>query len=550
MSLSSIELNYLIWRYLEENGFGLAAYALEKDSRCTDYEAANSRLLPAINPGCLVNLVQKGILYTFLDTPRDQRAEKVLLVNAVLASNAEHEEATANGHVSTSEAGSNGTTKAADSAEAAATESAMDTDAPAETENQTSLDFITQSLTPRATFATSVAAAWHPALQVLISGHELSSAVIHALGDSGVAETVTLSHPPLIVAGSAVPNVISAVAWAPQGATVVTAGLSGEIRAWTLDGRLKNIVNSLTDGTRVPASLLSVLWNPRGSLVLTVDARQTITVWDGTSLSLVAELPGTDLPPGELHVCWVSELKFAVLTKRNGIRIMAVKNAFEPLAVVGLLAGHAHTITNLAFLPVLKLLALASDTDYAIKIWNSHLAQDALEVNLAEAETGAEGRRHCAPIVELKWLSRAGDVQGNELLSVLMEGTVTVWDAFTGELLLSANVFDNADNFRFGPDQTLTTRHSLVYGSSVSPDCCFLALGDDVGNVTVWDIQTPRYRGTRDLLRCVAVYGVDEQPDVGVSELAWAADNKSICVSYKGRDSVVLSFPGLPTTAH
>ena len=65
MSLTSKELNYLIWRYLQESGYDLSAYALDQQSQCSEYEnnPTTQALIQKIKPGCLVNLIQKGILY-------------------------------------------------------------------------------------------------------------------------------------------------------------------------------------------------------------------------------------------------------------------------------------------------------------------------------------------------------------------------------------------------------------------------------------------------------------------------------------------------------
>ena len=62
MSLTSKELNYLVWRYLQESGNELAAYALEQKATFD-----NKDVIQKVQPGCLVELVQKGILYTLAE---------------------------------------------------------------------------------------------------------------------------------------------------------------------------------------------------------------------------------------------------------------------------------------------------------------------------------------------------------------------------------------------------------------------------------------------------------------------------------------------------
>lgn len=61
MSIASEELNYLIWRYLQEAGHEVSALALQEETRVLEFEERFKEHIPL---GCLVQLVQKGILYT------------------------------------------------------------------------------------------------------------------------------------------------------------------------------------------------------------------------------------------------------------------------------------------------------------------------------------------------------------------------------------------------------------------------------------------------------------------------------------------------------
>lgn len=61
MSLSSNEINYLIWRYLQEGGLEISAYALQDETKINNLDDKYGERTPI---GCLVDLVQKGILYT------------------------------------------------------------------------------------------------------------------------------------------------------------------------------------------------------------------------------------------------------------------------------------------------------------------------------------------------------------------------------------------------------------------------------------------------------------------------------------------------------
>lgn len=61
MSITSEELNYLIWRYLQETGNELSALALQEETRVKEFDKLYKQHVPL---GTLVNLVQKGILFS------------------------------------------------------------------------------------------------------------------------------------------------------------------------------------------------------------------------------------------------------------------------------------------------------------------------------------------------------------------------------------------------------------------------------------------------------------------------------------------------------
>lgn len=60
MSVTSDELNYLIWRYLQESGHELSTFALQKETRA---HLLDSQFSKHISIGALVSIVQKGIQY-------------------------------------------------------------------------------------------------------------------------------------------------------------------------------------------------------------------------------------------------------------------------------------------------------------------------------------------------------------------------------------------------------------------------------------------------------------------------------------------------------
>lgn len=65
MSLTSDEMNYLVYRYLLESGFTHAAFALGHESRVDGARVADGD--GKIPPGALIAFVQKGLQYCELE---------------------------------------------------------------------------------------------------------------------------------------------------------------------------------------------------------------------------------------------------------------------------------------------------------------------------------------------------------------------------------------------------------------------------------------------------------------------------------------------------
>lgn len=524
MSLTSVELNYLIWRYLSESGHDLAAYAVEKHTRCLEYEHKNNKFLGAVAPGALASLVQKGILYSLAEDAAAGNTDRLSLAQALTAP--------------------------ALTLDAQPVPPVSPENSPAAPEPD-ARPHSTKTLARRAALSPAVTALWSPTGDAVVCGREdalaaifeVASNVLDVAANSDNFAVVPVS-PAAVLNHTATDGTISTVSWTATG--IATAGVVGEVRAWWPDGRLRNIANSPTDPARAPSTLTALQWCPHKQLALTTDAHNTVSIWDGSSWTLLLEVRSDGAPDSSAAACWVGDLKFAVSTAKHTIKIYSLLRADGAAVVAGQLAGHAHVVLALVFSDISKLLASASDADYAIKVWNSLLPAEALELNV-RADRVPYLHYHRAPVVGLFWLARAGDVEGNQLVLVLMDGAVNVWDAFLGDVLVLANVFHNPDNFQFDGDVDVVLRRSLVFGAAVSPDLTVLALGDDVGNVTVWDINPGHYAGTRDLLRCVGIYAVavehtvGENGETGICDLVWDPLGTQLCVCYKGSDSVVLA---------
>ncbi|KAK6458264.1 WD40-repeat-containing domain protein [Scheffersomyces xylosifermentans] len=613
MSLTSTELNYLVWRYLQESGFELAAFALDKHTRCSHYEhEGNTSIIASIEPGTLVNLVQKGILLSLVEeeaSGETENSERLTLFSALLKEQRDkaqsgeqdsieskkrfllkseiqrngtdndvemaepdlngHDISNSNSHTSNNEINnlSNDTT----------TENATNNDKP----NDDSLigsnsivitTFSTQLLEPVIRFEESLVSEWHPGTEVFAYGKNDSSAVINAIKDGAVLESVTLVHPNI----SNIPNEINVVSWAPQGNMIVTAGANGELRAWSPDGKLKNVANLLSDEIPVTSTeiahqeprdvtkrtsvITNLLWNESGQLLLSIDSHNQVSLWDGNTLTLIKQI-NPPLPPADnvsvIAACWLNDDKFALSTVKNSIKIYSISTQQFGLVpqldvqTIGFLHGHENSISFLRLNQKSKLLASCSDFDYLVKVWSRGSSQESLDLNVVAKE---DVKLHTSPIVALEWLQELDDV--SILLSVSMEGVLNIWNCTTGESLISSDLFNNTENFKFQPeDEKLKfTRDLLIFDAALSPNQRFLALGDDFGRVTIWDVDLSRYspKSPKNFVRCLGLYNFtipetaeeneSKTPGIGICDVKWDSESKNISVSYSGAESVVLKW--------
>ncbi|KAL7667001.1 LisH domain-containing protein [[Candida] zeylanoides] len=551
MSLSSTELNYLVWRYLQESGSGLTAYAFEKDADCLAFERDQSpEILKRIPPGCLVDLVQKGILYSIAECEA-QNAKPASWVMTIFGAVLQQSERAAK-RIKVEEADT-----AEPKTEGNDPKTESQTEGSPEARQGEASEPAAVTMAATTTLPPAITCDWHPQTNVLGYGREDSHAVIVALSGSHVAESVTLTHP--VVPGiDASENEIGIVSWSPAGNVIVTGDIGGEMRAWSPDGRLKNVANGATYKTHPHthsssgAAMVSRLrWTPSGSYLLSVDVNNHVLLWNA-SLNLIQQVRPPDANVSHegfaLDACWLDEHKFCLSTAKNTIKVFGMSGGLAK--PIGSLAGHQHVISSVVFHPHSKILASCSDYDYVIKIWHSHQLQHSLELNVGDGAV-----RHRAPIVAMSWLAEA------VLASVSMDGVVNVWDVKHAAPLISGSV--QSARARAVAATVADSEQRLVFNAAVAANGRWLATGDDAGGVAVWDVG-PQTRAS-GALTCVGFYdatsagagataGATDTTDTtgttgtttttsGICDLSWSPDSTKLCVAYKGRASVVFEWP-------
>ncbi|KAG5362162.1 F-box-like/WD repeat-containing protein TBL1X [Yarrowia sp. C11] len=352
MSITSDELNYLVWRYLQEAGFEHTTYAFQREAGVHHLDKHFSSRIPL---GALVNVAQKGIQFMEVEASVKEDGTIVdsedkpfsLFGNDYVRSGTPEitEEELKTDTLALKGAATALLTEAVDTNRAVAppalvpvaktpmTDSATNTQ---DTQNAASQKDMTRaevpiiSLTPSVDVGSVSQCQWSPvdksvlltgaagpvaSLLVLSKGDETteepSGALLPTHGDEMDVDTEDThtnndsSHDGAVstkmkvasstnLAHSPIPQGdkdITAVSWNRIGTLCVTAAFDGQLRLWTAQGKLRHILSL----HRAP--ILSVRWNKTGSLVLSIDCTNTLVVWDTTSGEVRHHLSLTVAPP-------------------------------------------------------------------------------------------------------------------------------------------------------------------------------------------------------------------------------------------------------------
>jgi len=454
MSVSSEELNYMVWRYMQEMGQELSALAMQEETRVLDFDQRYKEHIPV---GQLVDLVQKGILYTESQllasnveelgksTFHERQTyfnEKFNLANALRINIEETPEIKSTGRFAleneaeekitdeevkqslnetisvkqyvdgeTSSVPSNGistTPTTAMNTQTTVTNMAGYNFPPVNAiglNSSVSLGKISQLYE----FKTPVVTCeWHPTNPLLLClVHEDSVAQLVTFDESHnkVTTTKELRHPFALSSTSGKStNKVTCLAWSPEGHMVVTGVENGEIRLWNQEGQLQNVFNF----HRCPVICMS--WSPDSHHFVSMDVDNVAILWDVSSGTVLQhyELKSSGSGNTEsvgVDIEWVDERRFVLPGIGGAINVYETTES----KAVGKLMGHQGAISCLTFHPTKKLLASAAD-DFTIRVWHGSNS------NSTHCFYG-----HTQAITSLQWIN------DDLLISASMDGSVRIW---------------------------------------------------------------------------------------------------------------------------
>ncbi|CAN6634475.1 SIR4-interacting protein Sif2p [Trichomonascus vanleenenianus] len=571
MSISSDGLNYLVWRYLQESGFELSAYALDQEARASRVE---EELGPKVSMGTLIRLIQKGIELTEFEAQARQEIKQELkgaelaeftLVRALsideqIDAERKQEEAEAAADkqraslttTNDEDESDNNNAKNRKSGDVEMMENASTEVKLPGSENGRRKDAAAQVETVKPPVALKPLVPVFESHPATYSQWSPAASNVVAFGDAQLNVSVMSFHsdrPPSVALlhHTALPGVekeITAISWNSAGTLLVTAAFDGQMRLWTADGRQRHLLSLHK------APVFAVKWNRSGSLILSVDCTNTVAVWDafsgevrqtfhhhrsgfenGSSTTTNGGSSNSTTASGKTGVSigadadWIDGLTYAVTGEGADIVVCKV-GEWAPLLKF---KGHTQGINSIQFDTATQLLCSGSD-DHSVRIWHG---------KSTSAVAVLSG--HTAPVLVTRWLPMTESVASvldpanptskALLASASLDGTVRVWSAQLGVCLT-----------------VLSLHRSPVFNCEVSPNGRFLASGSVDGMVVVWDVASFE-SGQEDLIpsaeRAVAQYKITPEMDnAPISSLSWNSDSTKLFASFPVK-SVVLDLNSL-----
>ncbi|XP_068174938.1 F-box-like/WD repeat-containing protein TBL1XR1a [Antennarius striatus] len=484
MSISSDEVNFLVYRYLQESGFSHSAFTFGIESHISQSNI-NGALVP---PAALISIIQKGLQYVEAEVSINEDGtlfdgrpiESLSLIDAVMpdvvqtrqqayrdkmaqqqaaasapasatggsiASNAKNGENTANGE----ENGAH--TLANNHADL------MEVDGDVEIPQN-------KAMVLRGHESEVFICAWNPVSDLLASGSGDSTARIWNLSENSTSSSTQLVLRHCIrEGGQDVPSNkdVTSLDWNSEGTLLATGSYDGFARIWTKDGNLASTLG------QHKGPIFALKWNKKGNFILSAGVDKTTIIWDAHTGEAKQQFPFHSAPA--LDVDWQSNNTFASCSTDMCIHVCKLGQD-RPIKTF---QGHTNEVNAIKWDPTGNLLASCSD-DMTLKIWS--MKQDSCVHDL---------QAHSKEIYTIKW-SPTGPGTNNPsanlmLASASFDSTVRLWDVERGICI-----------------HTLTKHQEPVYSVAFSPDGRHLASGSFDKCVHIWNTQTGAlvhsYRGT------------------------------------------------------
>ncbi|TMW60076.1 hypothetical protein Poli38472_000118 [Pythium oligandrum] len=509
MAITSDEVNYLVYRYLQESGFMHSAFTFAYESQL----AKSSVISTELPPGALVSFIQKGLQYVGIEahinedgTERECEGEFSLLSPHICRV---AQSASSSARSLGSKSSNKRKRKAIDG---------TPTD-PVDVADANGVEKIdtTGVLLLSGHEKEVYGCLWNPTRNILVSGSSDSTARIWEIPSDAVVNKELTPSPKVLNHGTGPHKDVTTLEWNHDGSLLASGTYNGKTRIWTADGEMKHMFQHHN------GPVFATRWSKSSAYLLSASFDKTVSIWDSATQSKKQQVKLHDEPI--LDASWKDDATFATCSADKRICITRVGEAQADLV----LRGHKDAINSVKWDPSGRLLASCSD-DYTVKIWDPARAAALMdngsagpEADGSSSETGGNSKNmflhsfeeHTKEVYTFRW-SRTGPGSALPngpltLASASFDTTVKLWDIETGTC-------------------TRTFEHqSPVYGVAYSPNGEFLASGTIGGFINVWSLKDGAL---------VKTY----QANGDIYEVNWNKDGDLISACASSGDVAIINF--------
>ncbi|XP_063601259.1 F-box-like/WD repeat-containing protein TBL1XR1 [Penaeus indicus] len=449
MSFTSDEVNFLVYRYLQESGFYHAAYVFGIESHISQSNI-NGALVP---PAALLSIIQKGLQYTEAEISigedgSERLIDSLSLIDAVMpdvVASRQQQNQQQKAVVKTEIPSTNG--------DEGTTGENMDVD------NSVEIP-LNKATILRGHESEVFICAWNPTTDLLASGSGDSTARIWNMNDNSTSPNQLVLRHCIQKGGTEVPSNkdVTSLDWNCDGNLLATGSYDGYARIWMTDGRLASTLG------QHKGPIFALKWNKKGNYILSAGVDKTTIIWDASSGHCTQQFAFHSAPA--LDVDWQSNNSFASCSTDQCIHVCQLGEN-RPIKSF---QGHTNEVNAIKWDPQGNLLASCSD-DMTLKVRAIPFFSLSIRTEKTYICYCSESGESCVNIHCALHFSASFD------------STVRLWDVERGACI-----------------HTLTKHSEPVYSVAFSPDGKFLASGSFDKCVHIWSTQTGQlvhsYKGT------------------------------------------------------
>jgi len=483
-TITSDEINYLIYRYLIESGFAHTSYMFQHETHILQ----NSNIKTEnVKPGALIHYLQKGLLYTEVEYhANEDGTEKHCIAPFSLLTthhckteededdddykdnnDSDYSNIAINGKISNNKRsrkekkedilnqkkdkkGDKRIKKENDDSMKDSLNESEDIEVDIENsnnENESNLISQKDVINLYGHEAEVFVCSWNPVEPLLATGSGDRTARIWSIPDSPndpVKPAIVLEHS--AENNNKYSKDVTTLEWNPSGNLLATGAYDGQARVWNKSGQLIHTMK------RHSSAIFSLKWNQNGDLFLTGSADKTAVIWDSNTGE--ARQQYSFHSGAILDVDWKDDITFATCSTDKQIYVCQLGSP-EPLIQF---TGHEDEINIVKWDPESSLLASCSD-DRTARVWS-----------MDQTTAICTFKEHEKEIYTLKWCPNTKNTK--ILATASFDSTIRLWDVLNKTCL-----------------HVLQNHNEVVYSLSFSPNGLYLASGSFDQHLNIWSVE-------------------------------------------------------------